>query len=78
MDRHRNQDEEEEGTLLVEIHSNLQEGYGCVLAPMIVDVAYSTTVPVCLFNPHSYLVVLGKIPYGLSGISGHGEHYFKI
>ena len=56
--RHGNQDEKEEGRLLAEMHPDLPEGYGCILAPMIVDVANSTAVSVYLFNPHSYLVVV--------------------
>ena len=58
VDKHENQDEEEEGILLVEMHPNLPLGYGCVLAPMIADVANNTMVPVCLFNPQSYLVIV--------------------
>ena len=58
MDRHENQDEEEKGQLLVEMYPNLPKGYGCVLAPTIVDAANSTTVSVYLSNPHSYLVVV--------------------
>ena len=57
VDRHENQ-EEEGGRLLVEIHPNLPEGYGCVLAPTIWDVASSTTLLVHLFNPPSYPVVV--------------------
>ena len=58
VDRHENQEKEKEGRLLVELHPNLPERYVCVLAPMIVDSANSTTVPVCIFNPHNYLVVV--------------------
>ena len=50
MDRHENQEEEEEGRQLVEMHPNLQE------APTLEDVANGTSVPVHLFNPYSYLV----------------------
>ena len=32
VDRYENQNEEEEGRLLVEMHPNLLEGYGCILA----------------------------------------------
>ena len=57
VDRHGNQDEEEDSRLLVEMHPNLPEQYDCVLA-FIVDAAKSTAVPVHLFNQHSYLVVV--------------------
>ena len=40
------------------MHPNLPEGYGCLLAPAVVDVANSTTIPVCIFNPHSNPVVI--------------------
>ena len=32
---------------------NLPEGYGCLLGPMVVNTAITTTVPVHIFNPHS-------------------------
>ena len=57
---HENQ-EEEECRLLIEMHPNLPEGYDCVLAPMIVDVPTSMTVPVYLFNPHSYPIVVREV-----------------
>ena len=57
VDRHENQNEEEEHRLLVEMHPNCPEGYGCMLALMIVDVANSTTVSVHIFNPHSWPVI---------------------
>ena len=58
VDRYENQNEEEEGRLLVEMHPNLPEGYGCILASTIVDASSSTTVPICIFNPQSYRVVV--------------------
>ena len=61
MDRDEIEEEEEEGRFLIEMHPNLPEGYVCVLAPTIGDAANRTTVPVYLFNPHSYPVLLGKI-----------------
>ena len=36
VDRHENQNEEEECRLLVEMYPNLPEGYGCILALTIV------------------------------------------
>ena len=58
VDRDENQNEEEEGRLLVEMHPNLSEGYGCILASTIVDASSSATVPIRIFNPQSYLVVV--------------------
>ena len=58
MDRHENQNEEEEHRLLVEMDPNLPEGHGCMLDSMIVDVANSTPVPVHIFNPCSYPVIV--------------------
>ena len=40
------------------MHPNLSQWYSCVLAPLMVDVAIWTTVPVHVFNQHSYLVVI--------------------
>ena len=42
----------------MEMHPNLPEGYGCILASTIVDASSSTTVPICIFNPQSYPVVV--------------------
>ena len=53
VDRHENQEGEEESRLLVEMLLNIPEGYGCVLAPSMVDVIISTIVHV--FDPHSFL-----------------------
>ena len=58
VDRLENQNEDEVGRLLVEMHPNLPEGYGCILAPMIVDASSNTTVTVCILNPHSYPIVV--------------------
>ena len=49
---------EEEGRLLVEMHPNLPESYGCVWTAMIVDASNNTIPPVHLFNYHSYLVAV--------------------
>ena len=49
---------DEEHQLLVEMHTNLPEGYGCLLAPRVVNVVNSTTVPVHIFNPHSKPIVI--------------------
>ena len=40
------------------MYLNLPEGYSCVMAPSMVDVATDTMVPVHLFNPHNYPVVI--------------------
>ena len=58
VDRYENQNEEEEGRLLVEMHPNLPEGYGCILASTIIDASSSTTVPISIYNPQSYPVVV--------------------
>ena len=58
LDREEDVNAEEERHLLVEMHPNLPEGYGCLLAPTVVDVANSTTIPVCIFNPHSNPIVI--------------------
>ena len=44
---------DEEHQLLVKMHPSFPEGYGSLLAPMVVNAANTTTVPMCLFNPHS-------------------------
>ena len=53
VDRDKNVSDEEEHQLLVEMHPNLPEEYGCLLAPMVVNVANITTVPMYIFNPQS-------------------------
>ena len=53
VDRHENQEKEKENRLLVEMHPNLWEGYGCVFAPLMMDLAIGTIVPVHVFNLHS-------------------------
>ena len=58
LDREEHVNAEEERHLLVEMHSNLPEGYGCLLAPTVEDVAKSTTIPMCIFNPHSNPIVI--------------------
>ena len=35
VDRHENQEKEEENRLLVKMHPNFPEGYGCVLVPSV-------------------------------------------
>ena len=58
LDREEHVNAEEERHLLVEMHPNLPEGYGHLLAPTVVDVANSTTIPVCIFKPHSNPIVI--------------------
>ena len=58
LDREEHVNVEEERHLLVEMHSSLPGGHGCLLAPIVVDAANSTTVPVCIFNPHSSAIVI--------------------
>ena len=53
VDRNEHVIDEEEHQLLVEMHPNLPQGYGCLLAPMVVNAANITTVPVHIFNPQS-------------------------
>ena len=40
------------------MHPNLPKGYSCGLAQLMVNVATSTMVPACAFNPCSYSVVI--------------------
>ena len=58
LDREKHVNSEEERHLLVEMYPNLPEGYGCLLAPTVVDVPNSTTIPVCIFNSHSNPIVI--------------------
>ena len=51
LEREEHDNVEEERHLLVEMHPSLPEGYGCLLAPTVVDMANTTTIPVCIFNP---------------------------
>ena len=60
------------------MHPNLPEKYGCDLAPIIEYVASSIHVPINLFFPHTYPVVVRQDCVGKSGTSVSGEHYFKI
>ena len=46
IDRNEHVNDEEEHQLLVEMYPNLPEGYGCLLAPTVVNAANTTTVPV--------------------------------
>ena len=64
VDRHENQEGKEDSSLLVEMHPNLPDGYGCVLTPLIVYVTINTTVPVHVFNLHSFLVVIRQVQRG--------------
>ena len=58
LDREEHVNAEKERHLLVEMHPNLPKGYGCLLAPTVVDAANSTTIPVCIFNPHSNPIII--------------------
>ena len=58
LDREEHVNVEEERHLLVEMHPSLPEGYGCLLAPTVVDVANTMTIPVCIFNPQSNPIVI--------------------
>ena len=50
--------DEEEHQLLVEMHPNLPEGYGCLLAPAVVNAANTTTVPVHHISPPQLTIVI--------------------
>ena len=58
LDREEHVNAEEEWHLLVEMHPNLPEGYGCLLAPTVVNAANTATIPVHIFNPHSNPIVI--------------------
>ena len=49
-------EDNEESKVLLEMHGNLPENYGCVLASTLVDAANNVTVPVHIFNPSCELV----------------------
>ena len=51
IDRREDRKDEEESRVLLEMHTNLPENYGCVLASTLVDAADNVTVPVRIFNP---------------------------
>ena len=51
IDRREDRKDEEENRVLLEMHTNLPENYGCVLASTLVDAADNVTVPVRIFNP---------------------------
>ena len=51
IDRREDRKDEEESRVLLEMHTNLPENYGCVLASTLVDAADNVTVPVHIFNP---------------------------
>ena len=40
------------------MHPNLPEGYGCLLAQMVVNAANTTAVPVCIFIHHSKAIII--------------------
>ena len=53
VDRDEHVIDEEEHQLLIEMHPNFPEGYGCLLAPTVVN-----AVPVCISNPNSKHIVI--------------------
>ena len=61
MDRHENQEEEEVGRLLVEMHPNLSDGYGCVLASMIVKEQIGQLCQFIYLTHTVIQLLLGKI-----------------
>ena len=58
LDREEQVHVKEERHLLVEMHPSLPEGYGCLLAPTVVDATNTTTIPACIFNPQSNPIVI--------------------
>ena len=40
------------------MYTNISEGYGCLLAPMVVNAVNTTTVPVWIFKPHHKPIVV--------------------
>ena len=58
LDSEEHVNAEEKRHMLVEMHPNLPEGYGCLLTPTVVDMANTTTIPVCIFNLHSNPIVI--------------------
>ena len=51
IDRSEDRKDKEESRVLLEMHTNLPENYGCILASTLVDAADNVTVPVRIFNP---------------------------
>ena len=51
IDRGEDMEDDEESKVLLEMHGNLPENYGCVLASTLVDAANNVMVPVRIFNP---------------------------
>ena len=51
IDRGEDMEDDEESKVLLEMHGNLPENYGCVLASTLVDATNNVMVPVCIFNP---------------------------
>ena len=58
VDRDKHVIDEEEHILLVDMNSNLPGGYGCLLAPTVVNAVDTTAVQVGIFNPHSKSIVI--------------------
>ena len=50
INRREDRKDEEESRVLLEMHTNLPENYGCVLASTFIDAADNVTVPVRIFN----------------------------
>ena len=50
IDRGEDMEDDEESKVLLEMHGNLPENYGCVLASTLVDTANNVMVPVRIFN----------------------------
>ena len=79
VDRHENQEEEEEKRLLAEMQPSLPEGHSCVLASLMVDIAICTMVSINVFNLHSHPVVIRQHSVvGTSSSSWSGEHHPKM
>ena len=51
IDRSEDMEDDKESKVLLEMHGNLPENYGCVLASTLVDAANNVMVPVHIFNP---------------------------
>ena len=68
VDRDEHVIDEVEHQLLVEMHPNLPEGSGCLLAPLVVNAVNTTTVPVHIFNPHSKSIVVRQ-----DSVMGQGD-----
>ena len=51
IDRGEDMEDDEESKVLLKMHGNLTENYGCVLASTLVDEVNNVMVPMCIFNP---------------------------